>query len=681
MKRPVFRHVLPLVLALAAALGALQALGFVNPNFTPKNVEAASKLIFTVRVEALDADGKGATLTVVEAVKGQLAAKKLRLDFKSAAADGKLEDFIDLLKAAGTRPALIAAGEFEGKACALMHVEACWARLAKGADDATWSFDRMDASLNGTFNGGTDMLIETMKFIRKFPSAPIMPVAGGVRWSEHTKLGTLPGKAASLQAADVDADGKLDLFAACPEGDRIHLQKAGGKFDEKALEPGSKSLAAAWADFDGDGRPDLASLGKDGPGLWLQKEPGKFSATNLLQVGAKRAPVAAENASIGIVDLEPDGKPELVVCAGGTPVIFKNDGKGGFSDALLPAEAKPVDRGLAGPCVVADFDADGFADIVQVFQKGGLLWKGQAGGFAEPADCNALMGKPKSRNAYVADMDGDGLLDIFLIGGGSTPYMLQNRGGAKFEETMRLTGEPGYIIQPGASCAAPGDYNNDTFADVYVGYEEEPSQSFFNRGFRSFAIDETLKFKNDDLADSEKGQAAMAWADFDASGSLELVTALANGDLYLSRTDLGQMDKPLFLPVPVRPDVKSAAPVVVRFYLEGRCLGARTASRFGPPALLGVPEPGVYIVKYRAEGGKEVSFEMEPGAKPAAPPKGPDPKAATPVAPGTPSAPLSKPATAASFLRLSWVLGGTLSLAVLLVLLVLFRKKSPPAGQ
>ncbi len=682
MRLTFLRRTVVFALALAATLAAAQALAFVNPNFTPKNVEKAATAIFTARVESVDADGQGATLEVGEVIKGELAAKKVRLSLKSSAGDAKPEDLLELLKAAGKRPALIAAGEFEGKACALMHIEACWVRLARGADDASWTFDRMDSALNGTFNGGTDMLIETMKFIRKFPSAPVMPVAGGVQWIEHVKLGTLPGKAAAIQAVDVDADGRLDLFAACPEGDRVFLQKAGGKFEDLSGAPGSKSLAAAWADFDGDGRPDLASLGADGLKLWLQKEPGKFTAVAVSGVDK------VENASptVGVVDLEPDGKPDLVVGAGIWPMVFKNDGKGKLTGEPLPV-LTGLDLGATGPCVVADFDADGFADIVQVFQKDGWLWRGKAGGFEAAVNCGALMGRPKSRSAFVADLDGDGLLDILLMGGGSTPYMLQNRGGTKFEETMRLTGESGYIIQPGATCAATGDYNNDTFVDLYVGYEEEPAQTFFNRGFRSFAINEPFKLKEDDLAGCDKGQAAMLLADFDASGSLELATALAGGDLYISRSDLGQMDKAQFLVIPVPADAKSAAPLVVRFHLEGRCLGARVASRFGPPATLGVSETGCYVVKYRPAGGNEVSFEMEPGGKPPASKASAKPSpggaaAAAPSTPVAPAGPASGPSAATAGGLVPMVLiGGVVLLAAVLGVVLVVRKRGSSRGE
>ncbi len=598
-----------LLVAALTSVGSL-ALAFVNPNFTPKHLERQAKLILTVKVESLAADGKGAVLTVCDAIKGKTGEKKLGLDFSKvlAAKDGKaqVEQLIDVLKSAGDRRALLAVGEFEGRECALMHVEAAWVRLRKTAGDAL-EFESVDPKLNGTFNGGTDMLIATMRFIRKFPDAPIMPVGGGITWSEHQPIGKLPGKAAAILAVDADGDGRRDVFAACPKGDRLFLNR-GAKFEER--QTGSSSLAAAWADFDGDGRPDLASLSTVGLRICEQKKPGEFTAREV-KLPAK---VGAANLCLWAADLGGDGRADLVAGIGGdVPLLLVNsDGKGAFQVVKPAAPEKNAGLGNSGPCVAVDLDADGLPDVLQLYRKGGLFWRGRPGGKLEIVpDCGALMGPAEHRRPEVADLDGDGLLDVLLVGGGKRPMLLQNRGGGKFEELMRQTGETHYIIQSGAGCAAAGDFNNDTFVDLFVGYGEEPPQFFFNRGFRSFAICEPLRLPEEDVEDAASGQAAGRWIDLDGNGSLELVTALAGGALYVSMSDLGDMEDPNCVSVSANPKTSGAGPVLVRFYSGGRCLGARVADPWAGPAVLGVPGPGKYQARCRLAGGREYSREVE----------------------------------------------------------------------
>jgi hypothetical protein len=503
-----------------------------------------------------------------------------------------------------------------------------------------------------------------------------MRVEPGARWVEHAKLGRLPGKAVALLAADVNADERLDLLAACPQGDRIFLQGQDGTFAREALEPGSKSLAAAWADFDGDGRPDLASLSDSGLKLWLQTEPGRFTARDV----ALPAKVQSAWPTVAVLDIEPDGRPDLVVGVG-APVVLRNDGKASFTVVALPGAGPPAAQGPAGPCVVADFDADGMTDIVQTFQKGGLLWRGKPGGFHDPAECGALTGKALWRQACLADLDGDGLLDILLIGGQTATHLLQNQGGRRFSEVFRFCGEPNYKVQTNAACAAFGDFNNDTFVDLFVGGEGEERLFFFNRGFRSLAVDErqALKIDDENMPGIEQGTVAAVWADFGATGALSLSLALPNGDVYLSRTDLAAQPRARALRVPFDKTAKSAAPQLVRFYLEGRCLGARVADRWGGPAVLGVEAAATYTAAFKTPEGKDLSREMETGeeistavpSKVAGQPKGPvqHPAGAPPAERSQVSAP-----------RLVLALAGAAMLVLVTVVVLVIARKKRGAG-
>lgn len=596
-----------LALLLAAARSAP---ALINPNFTPLQVEKQSRVICAVKIAAIAADGRSAKLELVESIKGESNVKEYRVDF-TAVPDTpedkkKAEDGIAIFRKAGASPVFLAiGGGADGTEGALLHADSAWFRLSATKEAAVFAFQAVDSSLNGTFNGGTDMLLQTMRFIRDLPGVNIMPVSPGIDWTSHTKIAVASGTAEAIVAVDVNGDDRLDLFVASPRGDTLLLNEAPDKWSECA---GLKSASAAgeWADFDGDGRPDLASLSSAGLKIHLQAERGRFAPHDV----KLPFPPRSESLTLAVVDLG-DGKASLVAGIG-QPVVLRNTGDGrAFSLVPLPDARPVVAQGAAGPCVAADLDGDGLADVLQIYERNGTFWRGKPGGAFEvlPA-CGALMGKVRQRRASVADLDGDGLSDILLAGGDATPMLLQNRGGGRFDETMRQSGEPGYIIQPGARFAAIGDCNSDTFPDLFVGYEEETGQFFFNRGFRSFAIAETLKFREEDVAGFDKGQAASCWADLAGDGALELITVLASGDVYLSHSSIGALDEPHRIVARLARGSGLAAPVLVTLRMNDRCLASCLADRWRGPAVMAVPEPGSYTVEWRTPDGRKHSKTM-----------------------------------------------------------------------
>jgi hypothetical protein len=219
------------------------------------------------------------------------------------------------------------------------------------------------------------------------------------------------GVQASLEAArfdhslgavfsDFDGDGRLDLYVAndgdpnrlyqnvaWPGGRKADPAGLGFRFEERAASAGvadpNAGMGVAAADFNGDGRTDLFISNSRGQGhaVYSGQQP-LASGSSFSDVRAAFAPAFGKTFTgwgAAWVDLDLDGRPDLVLANGGIPVtnlarnaqpiqVLENMGapQGSaprFTDgtALVGGDNLPrvVGRGL----IAADFDNDGRMDI------------------------------------------------------------------------------------------------------------------------------------------------------------------------------------------------------------------------------------------------------------------------------------------------------------------------------
>jgi hypothetical protein len=124
---------------------------------------------------------------------------------------------------------------------------------------------------------------------------------------------------------------------------------------------------------------------------------------------------------------------------------------------------------MSGGVAAGDFDNDGWVDLYAVGGDGreNLLLKNMADGsfsdMAEFAEVNLLA---KGSGPAFGDLDGDGLLDLFVGSvGGSDPKLYLNRGNDKFLDITETSG----LVLPGNNFGATwGDYDKDDDLDLVI---------------------------------------------------------------------------------------------------------------------------------------------------------------------------------------------------------------------
>ncbi|MDR3618265.1 MAG: CRTAC1 family protein, partial [Paludisphaera borealis] len=279
--------------------------------------------------------------------------------------------------------------------------------------------------------------------------------------------------------------------------------QGGGVFvdvTEKAglLDP-INSNSACWADYDNDGHLDLFVCGERQPNrLYHSKGNGTFE-----EVG-KASGIQGEGRDMckgaNWIDFDNDGDPDLFVnYLNGMAVLYRNDGKGVFTDASMEMG---VDGPLTGlSCWAFDYDNDGWIDVFATTYDRTLrdIVKG-------------LMGQPHERTSN---------------------KLYHNIGGKRFVDEAKSAGLDMCFAAMGCNFA---DFDNDGYLDFYLGTGDPdiatliPNRMFKNVEGRRFA--EITASSGTGLL--QKGH-AVACGDFDRDGDVDIFAQTGGaieGDKY-----------------------------------------------------------------------------------------------------------------------------------------------------
>jgi len=400
-----------------------------------------------------------------------------------------------------------------------------------------------------TFNQNLAVSTEDARTVAKaihFTDVTAASGLAGVEALPDSLAGSLQ-RAVALATGDYDGDETEDLFVAG------HLFRGDlGRFVETTAKTGvalrDRAVAAAFGDFDNDGRLDLYVATTRRAALFRNEGSGRFrdvaASTGLAD---SAPPPASTGAKALFVDFDHDGDLDLVLAAGAGTRAYRNNLDGTFSEL---AAQMGLAAGASRDVAFGDFDGDGRTDLVVVGTDGRirLFHNLGQGRFEDLTATSGLAVAGRAGAVAVGDYDNDGFLDLFVTSlDGAEPVLYHNRGDGTFEPDAR-TGELRRALRGVAGLdAAFFDFDNDGRLDLIVVGKPAAPAAPDGRGVFLFRNDATRGFEDYSTilpaSDSLRAGRAVAVADYDQDGDLDLIVVGWDGRPRLLRNDGGNVNQ------------------------------------------------------------------------------------------------------------------------------------------
>lgn len=353
---------------------------------------------------------------------------------------------------------------------------------------------------------------------------------------------------------DINGDGLRDIYSVCLYNPNrlyinctdtnkigttyVHFRDEAAKHNATGVSESEiinyipkLQLGVGLADIENDGDPDIYICSLNEPNKLLINNSRGFFRDVSRQ--SNRATNINERTNCAIFgDVNNDGNLDLFITNEySTNRLFVNDGNGYFEEVTKEAGLTSVGGSMGAS--FADVDGDGLLDLfVANWARKNNLYKNisKKNGevkFVNITDQAGVGGKPyeKSNGVSLADYNNDGLLDLFVTNRGTSNRLFKNTGDDIFEDVTEQVIGLDSMLSYGASFA---DFDNDGFLDLYIANVGE-NVLYKNLNGKKF-VDVTLKYG----AELSGYCTGTATGDIDNDGDVDLYCAnYTNGSSIL----------------------------------------------------------------------------------------------------------------------------------------------------
>jgi len=356
-----------------------------------------------------------------------------------------------------------------------------------------------------------------------------------------------------------------------PEVSGITWKHSSGKSPEHYL-PETTGAGCAFFDYDNDGWMDvyLVNSGKcdffdpNPPlrnALYHNNRDGTFTDVTL-RAGV---PGGGYGQGVAVGDYDGDGFPDLYVTQYGRNILYHNNRDGTFTD--VTEKAGVAAPGWSSSAVWFDYDNDGKLDlfvcrfvefskeknkdcrvgddakrgycIPHVYRPtASWLFHNQGDGtFTDVSKSSGIGGHlGKAWGVVAADINNDGLVDLFVANDTVANFLFANRGNGKFDEIGEVSGVADSAEgRPRSGMGVDAaDFDQDGWIDLFVANIDHEMYSLYRNNH-----DETFDDQAGRTGIAKATRLMSGWGlkffDFDNDGKLDLFLANGNPDDLIER--------------------------------------------------------------------------------------------------------------------------------------------------